>query len=62
MLTGGFGGQAELLDPVPDLVAIDTQELPGLCLIAVGTFQGLDQQLPLDFVETHPFGRQLELG
>ena len=61
VLSATAGGEAELLDAVAHLVAIDAEQLAGLRLIAAGSLERLHQQLPLDLVEVDAFGRQLEL-
>ena len=53
--------QAELLDAVPHLVAVDAQQLRRLRLVAAGALERLHQELPLDLVEVHALGRQPEL-
>src|SRR4249919_2903809 len=57
-----LGGEAELLDAVPHLVAIDAEELPRLRLIPAGSLERLDKQLPFDLVEADALGRQFEFG
>src|SRR5687767_12609852 len=58
---GDLGLEAELVEPVTDLIAVDAEQLRRLCLIAAGALQGLRQQLPLDVLEIDAFGRQAEL-
>ena len=50
--------EAELLDAVADLIAIDAEQLRRMRLIAAGPFEGLDEELPLDLFELDAFGRQ----
>src|SRR5258706_5763131 len=54
--------QAELLDPVSHLVAVDPQKPGRVRLIAVGPLQRLHQELTLDLLEVHAVGRQVEAG
>jgi len=58
---GLLGGQAELLDPVADLVAVDAEELGRLRLVAAGAVERLGQQLTLDVIEVDAFLGQPEL-
>ena len=55
-------GEAELLDAVPHLVAIDAEELSRLRLIPAGSLERLHEQLTLDLVEADALGRQLEFA
>lgn len=50
-------GEAELLDAIPDLIAVDAEQLAGLGLIATATFQRLHQELTLDLFKVHTFDR-----
>jgi shikimate 5-dehydrogenase len=43
--------QAELLDAVSHLIAIDAEELSGLTLTASGALERLGQELPFDVIE-----------
>jgi hypothetical protein len=43
--------QAELLDAVPHVIAIDAEELSGLTLTASGALERLVQELPFDVIE-----------
>ena len=54
--------EAELLDPVAHLVAVDAEQLRRLGLVAAGALERLHEQLPLDLLEVDAFGRQPELG
>jgi hypothetical protein len=42
--------QAELLDSIADLIAIDPQELCGPSLVSAGPFECLGQKLTLDLL------------
>src|SRR6267142_6783662 len=58
----GLHREAELLDAVPDLIAVDAEELPRLRLIAARPLERLHEQLTFDLVEADALGGQLELG
>src|SRR5262245_18243958 len=57
----GLQLQAELLDAVSNLVAVDAEELRRLALVASGTLDGLGQPLTLDVLEVDALCRQTEL-
>src|SRR4051812_13044021 len=48
--------QAELLHPVVDLIAGHPEQLPGLRLVPVGPFEGLEDDVLLELVELDPLG------
>jgi len=54
--------EAELLDPVAHLVAIDPEQLTCVRLVAVRALERLHQQLLLHLLEVDAFGRQPEAG
>src|SRR5262245_46953536 len=53
--------ETELLDAIPHLVAIDSQKLTCMCLVALRALERLDQQLPLDLFEVDTTDGQLKL-
>ena len=52
--------KAELLDPIPDLVTIDPQQLAGVRLVPRRAFERLDDQLSLDIFQIDALRRQPE--
>ena len=52
--------QAELLDAIANLIAMQTEERGRPRLVAAGAFERLHHQALLHFLEVHAFGRQLE--
>ena len=54
--------QAEFLDPVSHLVAIDSEQGAGVGLVAARALERLHQQLTLHLFEVHAVGRQAERG
>src|SRR5687768_5019433 len=55
------GGEAELLDPIADLVAIQPEHRAGFGLIAAAAPQRLDQQAALELLQIDTGRGQLEL-
>ena len=53
--------QLEFLDSVSHVVAVDPEQLAGMRLVARGPLERLDDELPLDLLQLHALGRQLEL-
>ena len=54
-------GQAKLLDPVADLIAVEAQQGPRSCLVAAAASQGLRYQASLESFEIDTRRGQLEL-
>ena len=52
--------QAELLDAIAHLIAIDAEQMTGLGLVAAGALERLNHQLPLDGLEVDALGRKSE--
>jgi hypothetical protein len=53
--------KTEFLDPIPDLIAIEAQQLRGLALVSMTALEGLHQELALNLLHVHPFRWQAEL-
>jgi hypothetical protein len=62
VLVGHEAAQPEFLDPVPHLIAVDPEQLPGMRLIAAGALECLHKELTLDVFEVDAVGRQPEQG